>query len=311
MEFVGNWRVRKGDIKSTNHLIIIDPRISKKVRNKDTKWIPVPLAMAILRERGNVIDYEIPITGNLNDPNFNFWDVISDLLKNIFIKPVTTPYRMEVKSVEQKLEKSLTMKWEMQKNILNNSQKKFIYKMIDFLKENPNAYIHITPKHYTIKEKEYILLYEAKKKYFLANNKLTENNFSADDSSKIQRMSIKEDGFIQYLKAQVKESYLFTVQEKAALLISQSIIDEQFERLTKSRYNSFLSLFKEEKVDNRVKFMQRQNIVPFNGFSYYEIKYEGKFPEYLKDAYNKMNDFNEEPPRLQYQSKRKNVKRVQ
>jgi hypothetical protein len=72
MEFVGNWRVRKGDIKSTNHLIIIDPRISKKVRNKDTKWIPVPLAMAILRERGNVIDYEIPITGNLNDPNFNF-----------------------------------------------------------------------------------------------------------------------------------------------------------------------------------------------------------------------------------------------
>ena len=47
----------------------------------------MPLIMTFIRERGNVIDYEIPITGNLKDPKFHLSDVIFDLLGNIFVKP--------------------------------------------------------------------------------------------------------------------------------------------------------------------------------------------------------------------------------
>ena len=67
--------------------------------------------MAFIRERGNVIDYEIPITGNLKDPDFHLSDVIFDLLGNIFIKPPTTPYIFQVKNIETEIEKSLTLKW--------------------------------------------------------------------------------------------------------------------------------------------------------------------------------------------------------
>ena len=62
-------------------LVIIDPRVTKRLRNKDKQWIPLPLIMAFIRERGNVIDYEIPITGNLKNPKFHFHDVLVDLLK--------------------------------------------------------------------------------------------------------------------------------------------------------------------------------------------------------------------------------------
>jgi hypothetical protein len=307
MEFVGKWNVRDGNIKSDNHLIIIDPRVSKRVRNKDTKWIPVPLAMALVRERGNVIDYEIPISGNLKDPNFNFWDVITDLLKNIFIKPVTTPYRMEVKNTEQKLEKSLSMKWEMQKSALSSSQEKFIDKMIDFLKDNPEAHIIVAPQQYKSKEQEFILLFEAKKNFFLAKHNIKENAFSEDDSVAVERMSIKNEEFVKYLNAQVNDSMLFTVHHKAARMIQQSLVEKRFEQLVKAREISFLSPFKEEKLENRVKFVQSKNVVPFNGFSFYEINYKGDFPEYLRDAHDKMNEFDKQPPREQYQSKREKI----
>jgi len=36
----------KGIIQSVNHLVIIDPRVTKRVRNKDTKWLPMPLIMS-------------------------------------------------------------------------------------------------------------------------------------------------------------------------------------------------------------------------------------------------------------------------
>ena len=170
-------------IKSINHLVILDPRLTKRIRNKDTKWIPAPLIMAFIRERGNVIDYEIPITGNLKDPDFHLSDVIFDLLGNIFIKPPATPYIMEVKNIETEIEKSLTLKWMMRQNTLLPVQEKFIEKMADFLIKNPDASITVYPQHYAIKEKEYILFFEAKKKYFLAINNKNPRSFNAEDSA--------------------------------------------------------------------------------------------------------------------------------
>ncbi len=307
MEFVGNWNVRGGNIHSNNHLIIIDPRTSKRVRNKDTKWLPVPLAMAILRERGNVIDYEIPIKGNLNDPKFNFWDVILDILKNIFDKPVTTPYRMEVKSVERKLEKSLSVKWEMQKHRLTSSQEKFIKKMIDFLEDNPEAHITISPQCYKVKEQEFILLFEAKKRYFLAKNSMKAAAFSEKDSVDVHKMSIKDPGFVKYLDTHVKSATLFTVQQKSARLIKQSIVNTRFEQLIKARQAEFLAMFKEDGLDKRVKFLSNKNVVPFNGFSFYEISYKGDFPDYLRDAHDKMDEFDDMSPREKYKEKREKI----
>jgi len=304
MEIEGNWNVRAGNIKSNNHLIILDPRNSKKVKSKDTKWIPVPFALAILRERGNVIDYEIPITGKLGDPKFNFWDAISDLLKNIFVKPATTSYRMEVKSVERKIEESMSMKWEMRKHDLSLVQEKFIYKMIDLLKDDPEAQITITPQHYKVKEQEFILLFEAKKRYYLAKNNTKADAFSENDSAKVQKMSIKDAGFIKYLDGQVKSTTLFTVQQKAILLITQSLVNIRYEQLIAARQASFLALFKEEELDDRVKFLANKNVIPFNGFTFYEISYNGDLPDYLRDAYDAMNDFDELSPRKEYKEKR-------
>jgi hypothetical protein len=37
---------------------------------------------------------------------------LMDLLTNIFVKPATTPYRLQVKNMEAEIEKSLTLKVE-------------------------------------------------------------------------------------------------------------------------------------------------------------------------------------------------------
>jgi len=311
LEFVGKWNVRDGNINSDNHLIIIDPRISKRVRNKDTNWIPVPLAMAIIRDRGNVIDYEIPVSGNLKDPKFNFWDVITDVLKNIFIKPVTTPYRMEVRNVEQKLEKSLSLKWEMQESELSSSQEKFIKKIVEFLESTPDAQIIITPQQYQKKEEEFILMFEAKKHYFQAKNKLGNTALTEDNIASIQKMSIKDEGFVAYLNSQANDSMLFTVQHKAARIIPKALIDKNFEQLIQARQNKFLSFFKDEKIINKVKFLKSKNTIPFNGFSFYEINYKGDFPEFLREAYDKMNELDRQAPRKEYQKKREKVRKAE
>ena len=55
--------------------------------------------------------------------------------------------------------------------------------MVDFLIKNPDASINVYPQQYAIKEKEYILFFEAKKKYFLMTNNKNAGSFSEEDSA--------------------------------------------------------------------------------------------------------------------------------
>jgi hypothetical protein len=307
MELNGAWNVRNGFIQSANHLLFLDPRVSKRSKNKNTKWIPVPLIMSFVRENGNVIDYEIPITGNLKNPKFHLKDVMLDLLTNIFIKPPTTPYIMHVKNMETEIEKSLTVKWKMRQSSLTLGEAGFIEDMADFLVENPTTSIAVYPQQYEIKEKEYILFFEAKKKYFLLLNKKNTQSFSNADSLKVDKMSVKDSLFVQYLNRQVYGLGLNTIQEKCWMTIGSAVINTKFYQLTTDRENEFMSYFKDKGVEKRVLIYNAANVIPYNGFSFYKIIYKSEFPESLIKAYEQMNELNDDAPRKKFEKNRKGI----
>jgi hypothetical protein len=306
----GSWHVRNGNIKSDNHLVIIDPRLTKREKTKDLSRLPMRLIMAFVRERGNVIDYEVPISGDLKNPEFKLHDVIIDVLGNIFVKPATTAYRMEVKNTETEIEKSLTMKWEMRGSSLTKKQEKFVEQMAVFLVENPDATIAVSPQLYTVKEKEYILIYEAKKKYFMTTESKEETYFSREDAETVEKMSVKNEKFVSYLNKQTADSMLFTVQDKCSRFLGGTIVDTKFNQLNRERESAFISYFKDANVENRITISADQNVIPYNGFSFYKIEYKGEFPEKLVDAYLKMNELNDKAPRNLFKKERRKFRNI-
>jgi len=304
----GIWNVRNGIVKSTNHLVLIDPRLTKREQTKDVKRLPMRLIMALTRERGNVIDYEVPISGDLKDPKFHLHDVIVDILGNIFVKPATTPYRMEVKSTETEIEKSLTLKWEMRESSLTKQQENFIERMAGFLHEYPGAAITVSPQQFTIKEKEYIMLYEAKKKYFMTKESKDEKYFSREDAEKVDNMSIKDEKFVTYLNEQTADSMLFTTQDKCSRLLGATFVEAKYNQLNREREAVFISFFKDRNVEKRLQINANQTVIPYNGFSFYKIQYKGEFPEALMKAYHRMNELNDKAPRNLFRKQRTKYK---
>lgn len=304
LEFNGKWHVRNSIIKSQNHVLIVDPRVGKRVKNKDGKWIPARLIMAFVRERGNVIDYNVPITGSLKDPKFHFKDAIWDLVRNIFIKPPTTPYGIAVKSTEREIEKLLTLKWEMRQSSLTFFQRRFIKKMANFLEDNPDASIGVFPQDYVVKEKEYILFFEAKKKYFKEINNINSDPLSKKDSTTVDRMSVKDAAFVGYLKKHINGANTFTIQEKCAKLIGLDIVNAKLKQLNAERMRVFMTYFDKNDVAKRVKIQKTKDVVPYDGFSFYKIDYKGELPKSLTKAYQRMNKLNDESPRKEFEKKR-------
>ena len=304
IELNGKWNVRNGMIQSSNHLVVIDPRVSKRTKNKDMKWLPMPLIMALVREEGNVIDYEIPITGNLKKPKFHWRDAFFDLLKNIFVKPPTTPYRLEVKNLESEIEESLTLKWEMRQSMLQNEQVKFLKKINNFLKDNANAVMSVYPVTYSEKEKEHILFFETKKKYFTLTQRQAIKSFSSQDSMKVEKMSIKDPSLVRLLSKNISDTVMFSLQDKCVNFIGNKIITERFDQLAKERNNLFLSYFKLDGTDKQIKIHESVNNIPYNGFSHFNLVYEKGIPESLRDAYREMIGFNNRGIRKKYKQYR-------
>ena len=300
VELFGNWHVRNDMIDSKNHLIIIDPRVGKRIRKNDSNWLPLRFMMFFVRERGNVIDYEIPITGYLKDPKFHFRDAIIDAIQNIFVKPVTAPYRFEVKNTEIEVEKSLSLVWYMRQTILISSQEKFLAKISDFLKDNPESNIMIQPMTFDDKEKENILFFEAKKKYYLLNKEKNKNSMTEDDSLAIDKIAAKDNSFIKFLDKQINDTLLFTMQEKCYRLVGENLVNNEFEKLVKRRSKVVMDYFKQEKTNAQVKIASNKNEIPFKGFSYFKINYNGDFPNYLLEANKQLNEFNNNAPRAKY-----------
>ncbi len=310
IEIMGNWRVREGMIQSQNRLLVIDPRVGKRVHKKDIKWIPLPIIMAIVRERANVIDYSIPITGNLKKPKINWEDVIKDALTNVFVKPVTTPYRIEVKQTEKAIEKTIYVKWPMQEAEITRSQEKFLNKISDFLEEHPQSTISVYPQTFEEKEKEYILFYEAKKKYFLQVHKKTIKEYTEHDSTHVANMSIKDSAFFHYVTKCCNDGLLFTIQEKCERYVGKSLITKKYAQLLNNRKNTFLNVFKEQGTVGQVKVHANENSIPYNGFSFFKIEYNDEIPESLQEAYRKMEEVNDETPRDRYSDVRKKIKKM-
>lgn len=310
LEFNGDWNVRDAIIKSNNHIVVIDPRLANRVKNKNNKWIPMQLIIPFVRERGNVIDYEIPINGNLKNPKFVLKDVIFDVFENIFVKPITTPYRIKVKTAETEIEKSHSLKWEMRTDLLNKSQENFLKKLAKFLEKNPNTFITITPHQYTIKENEYILFFEAKKKYFVAKNLKNTKAFSKEDSIKVNKMSIKDSLFVKYLDGKINSTMVFTIQDKCLLFVGKEHVNFKLHQLNAARKKVFVSYFKEKEVESQLKIKSIESIIPYNGFSFYKIEYKGEIPSALESAYNRMNDLNNEEPRNKFKKDRKKTEKI-
>lgn len=68
--------------------------LGDKVQSPDATWIPVKLALALLRDRHGVIEMELPVDGTLDDPDFHYGPAVWKALTNLLAKAATAPFAL-------------------------------------------------------------------------------------------------------------------------------------------------------------------------------------------------------------------------
>ena len=87
-----NYTVAQRQLKANNTLMLDQFTFGSKVDSPDATKLPVRLAVALLKDRQGKIELELPVEGNLDDPNFRYGKAVMHVLVNVITKIITSPF---------------------------------------------------------------------------------------------------------------------------------------------------------------------------------------------------------------------------
>jgi hypothetical protein len=87
-----SYRVAERKLKSENRLTVDQLTLGPKVESADATTLPVRLAIALLKDRDGRIVLDLPVSGSLDDPQFNLGGVVYRAIETVLVKIVKSPF---------------------------------------------------------------------------------------------------------------------------------------------------------------------------------------------------------------------------
>lgn len=86
------YKIDNGKLLGDNKVLIKQIELGKEQAG-GSPW-PMRLVVALLEDSDGVIDIDLPIEGDVNKPDFKYGKVVWQVIKNLFTKAVTSPFRL-------------------------------------------------------------------------------------------------------------------------------------------------------------------------------------------------------------------------
>jgi len=93
------YKVAKRKLAATNSVKIDQFTFGEATNSPDATKLPVKLGLAVLQDPNGLIDLDVPVEGNVDDPNFRLGRVIWRAIGNVLLKAVTSPFNLLAKLV--------------------------------------------------------------------------------------------------------------------------------------------------------------------------------------------------------------------
>lgn len=89
-----NYHIENRKLSAENRIYLDQLTFGERVESPTATQLPVTLAVALLKDRNGVIDVNLPISGSLDDPQFSVGGILFQVIGNLVVKAVTSPFAL-------------------------------------------------------------------------------------------------------------------------------------------------------------------------------------------------------------------------
>ena len=140
-----SYKIKQGKMEGDNKINLDSLTLGEKIESEDATSLPLAFAIAVLKDSKGQIDIDLPVSGDLNDPDFKYgalvWKAIGNLLGSI----ITSPFSLlgSMLGIETETLKSIDFAGGEFELIASEEEKMEQYKAI--LEKKPGLKLTITP----------------------------------------------------------------------------------------------------------------------------------------------------------------------
>lgn len=87
------YKINRGQLTAENKLVLEQLELGEQVDSPDAVDLPVRLAIALLKDTEGKIEIELPISGDLNNPQFSVMPIVWQTLRNLVLRAAQAPFK--------------------------------------------------------------------------------------------------------------------------------------------------------------------------------------------------------------------------
>lgn len=228
MNFNTKLTIKQNYINSTNFIDIYKMGVGKKHKDIKVEYdVPLRLGVYVLKDKDDKIKLDIPVKGDLNNPEFSYKKIIFKTIVNLMVKVAVSPIRFLANTMGLNPDKMEALPINALQTDITAEQYSQMNDLAEIYKKKPEMSISLiqwVDKEDASKE---VALYLAKKD-FAKSSKLGQDLSVTDEE--ITAVNSKDPLFISYIdstavrKGIVIEGYSF--KEKLNALYPDSLINQ-------------------------------------------------------------------------------------
>ena len=88
-----HYQIDQGQLKADNRVLLEDLQLGERVDSDDAVDLPIRLAIALLKDTSGNIDIELPVSGDLNNPEFSVMPIVWQTLRNLVLRATQAPFK--------------------------------------------------------------------------------------------------------------------------------------------------------------------------------------------------------------------------
>ncbi len=143
MDLQLDYKINKGQLLGANDIVIREMTVGDKVENASGTSLPLKFAVALLKDSNGVIDVDLPVAGDLNDPTFKISGIVWRAIGNLLTKVVTAPFRLLGSLVGVDSEDFGTLRFSAGKAEISPPDRESLLKLAEAMRQRPELKLEV------------------------------------------------------------------------------------------------------------------------------------------------------------------------
>lgn len=141
------YKIDDSKLDSTNNIVIKHIKLGDTVQDANVTVWPLRIAVALLEDNDGIIDIDLPVKGDLNNPDFRYGSVIWKVLGNLVTKAVTAPFKLLGSLFGFSADKVEALEFDAGKAILSPPEIEKLDKLAVALEKRSKLSLSVTPTY--------------------------------------------------------------------------------------------------------------------------------------------------------------------